>query len=151
MSLPHRIAGAELTFRDNEVLLVRYKDKEGGSFLVGPGGGLKESENVIDAIIRETEEETGIKVKPRTVLAIEDLLCPKFKMSKVWMICEFIDGEIVKTHGAEVEGIIEAGWYSRERLSGEVVFPSLLLEYSWDELASDLWRVICFPCRNASF
>jgi hypothetical protein len=43
------------------------------------------------------------------------------------------------------------GWFSREQLSGEVVFPSLLLEYPWHELASDVWRALCLPCRSADF
>lgn len=35
-----------------------------------PGGGIKESENHIEALIRETEEETGLVIKPETVVEL---------------------------------------------------------------------------------
>ena len=65
MSKPHRIAAGGLIFRDEAILLVRYCDADGGTYLVGPGGGLEEDENVVQAIVREVEEETGITVRPQ--------------------------------------------------------------------------------------
>ena len=45
MSKPHRIAAGGLIFRDDAILLVRYPDGHGGTYLVGPGGALQEHEN----------------------------------------------------------------------------------------------------------
>jgi 8-oxo-dGTP diphosphatase len=151
MGKPHRIAAGGLTFKDNAVLLVRYRHSNGETYLVGPGGALKDEENIVQAIVRETKEETGITVQPKTVIAIEDLLCSRFKMSKVWMICEVLDGQIRKTEGAKKEGIIEVGWFTREKLAGEVVYPALLMQYDWSELQGDRWKVECLPSREASF
>jgi 8-oxo-dGTP diphosphatase len=151
MGKPHRIAAGGLTFKDNAVLLVRYQHSNGETYLVGPGGALKDEENVVQAIVRETKEETGITVQPKTVIAIEDLLCSRFKMSKVWMTCEVVDGQISKTEGAKKEGIIEVGWFTREQLAGEVVYPALLMQYDWGELQGDRWKVECLPSREASF
>ncbi len=152
MSKPHRIAAGGFIFKGNAVLLVRYRDSaSGGTFLVGPGGGLEDDENVVQAIIRETKEETGITVKPVRVAAIEDLMCHHFKMMKVWMVCEVVEGEVCRTEGAEKESIIEAGWFTREQLVNEVVYPSPVVEHNWEELRSKTWQVECLPSRKANF
>ena len=151
MSKPHRIAAGGITIKNSAVLLVRYRDGNGGTYLVGPGGALEDDENVEQAIVRETEEETGIIVRPRRVAIIEDLMCSRFKMSKIWMICEVVAGEVRRTKGAEKEGIIEAAWFTRDQLADEVVFPSPLMQYDWHQLQSDTWQVVCLPSRKASF
>ena len=151
MSKPHRIAAGGLTFKDNTVLLVRYRDSHGGTYLVGPGGALEDEENVVQAIVRETKEETGLTVQPIMVVAIEDLMCSGFKMSKIWMTCEVVSGRISNTGGAKKEGIIQAGWFTREWLAGEVVFPPPLMQHDWSQLQGDGWKVECLPSRKASF
>ena len=151
MSKPHRIAAGGLTFKDDAVLLVKYRDSNGETYLVGPGGALEDGENVVQAIIRETREETGLTVQPKTVVAIEDLMCSRFKMIKVWMISEVVNGQISNTEEAKKEGIIEVGWYTREQLAGEVVYPLPLMQYDWRQLQSDGWKVGCLSCRNAGF
>lgn len=151
MGKAHRTAAGGLTFQDDVVLLVRYQRSNGETYLVGPGGALKDEENVIQAITRETEEETGLIVQPDRVVAIEDLLCARFKMIKVWMTCQVVDGELRDTKEGEKEGIIEVGWFTKEQLNGEVVFPALLMEHDWDQLQSEQWSVECLPSRTAEF
>jgi len=151
MNRARRIAAGGLSFRDDTVLLVRNRDANGGMYLVGPGGELEENENVVQAIIRETIEETNVRVQPKRVVIIEDLICTRFKMIKVWMICEVVEGNISKTDEAEKEGIIEAAWYTKAQLSGEVVFPPPLIQHDWDQLRSENWQVECLPTRKADF
>ena len=151
MSKPHRIAAGGIIFKGNAVLLVRYHDGIEGTFLVCPGGALNDDENIIQAVIRETKEETGIIVKPKRVVVIEDLMCSQFKMSKTWMICDVIGGEIQKTVEAETEGIIEVDWFTKEQLAHEIVHPSTLMQYDWSQLRSETWQVECLPSRKANF
>jgi 8-oxo-dGTP diphosphatase len=151
MSKQHRIAAAGLIFKDDAILLVRYRDGSGGTYLVGPGGALEDYENVIQAIVRETQEETGVTVQPERVVIIEDLLCSRFKMIKVWMTCQFIKGNLCRTEEAEKEGILEAAWFTKDQLAGEVVFPPPLMECDWNRLRSQTWQVKCLPTRKASF
>jgi len=151
MRKPHRIAAGALTFHDDSVLLVRYRDNSGGTYLVGPGGALHDNENVVQAIIRETKEETGIAVRPQKVVVIEDLVCSRFKMCKAWMICQVVDGVARRTEGAEKEGIVDAGWFTRPQLDDEVVYPLPLLQDDWNRLRSDAWQAECLPSRRAGF
>ena len=132
-------------------MLVRYRDADGGTYLVGPGGELEENENVVQAIIRETTEETNVRVQPKRVVIIEDLIFTSLKMIKVWMICDVVEGNISKTDEAEKEGIIEAAWYTKAQLAGEVVFPPPLIQHDWDQLRSKNWQVECLPTRKADF
>jgi len=151
MSKAHRIAAGGLIFRDDAVLLVRYRDANRGTYLVGPGGELKEDENAVQAIVRETMEETNIKVQPKRVVIIEDLICTSYKMIKVWMICEVVEGNISRTDEAEKEGIIQTAWYTKAQLAGEVVFPPPLIQHDWDQIRSENWQVVCLPTRKADF
>jgi 8-oxo-dGTP diphosphatase len=148
---PHRIAAGAIVLKNDSMLLVRYGTTGGGSYLVGPGGGLDAGENAIQAIIRETLEETGVMVRPRRVLWIEDLQSARFKTCKIWMLCDFVSGEIIPTDGARVEGIIEVGWYGKGQLEEEIVYPPPVMLHDWDEFRSDHWETQCLPSRAASF
>ena len=151
MKLTHRIAAGGLIFSNDKVVLVRYPDHQNSSFLVAPGGGLEEQENIEQAIIREVKEETGLIVKPNSVVMVEDLIYNKFKMIKIWMTCDIVEGVISKTQGAVDEGIIEVGWYNKEQLENETVYPSILLEQEWDILKSFNKRVKIPFSRRADF
>jgi len=148
---PHRIAAGGIVLKGDAILLVRYRATGGGSFLVGPGGGLDAGENAVQAIIRETMEETGVLVRPHRVLWIEDLQCSQFKMCKIWMLCDIVSGDVMPTDGARAEGITEAGWFRKSQLADEVVFPSPIMQHDWDEFRSDHWEVQCLPSRVATF
>lgn len=112
----HRIAAAGVVLHRGKVLLVRYRNLDGTSFLVGPGGRVKDTEGLTEAIVREVKEETGIEVLPYNMLFVEDLESKNRRMVKIWFICKFIGGKLVKTQEALQEGIVDVNWYSREQL-----------------------------------
>jgi 8-oxo-dGTP diphosphatase len=149
-NLPHRIAAGAIVIHEGKVLLVRYLTTTGSSYLAAPGGRLEQNEAVSDAAVRETLEETGLRVAARKVLCIEDLLCHHYKMCKVWILCELIGGELKKTEEARIEGIVEAGWYAKDALKDETVFPSIITKWGWSAFAASDWQVICLGLRPAS-
>ena len=131
---------------------MRYRNTNAaGTYLVGPGGKLEDDENILQAVIRETKEETGVIVSPKRVVAIEDLICSHFKMIKVWMVCGVIGGEVHKTQAAQKEGIIEASWFTKDQLINEVVFPSTIMQHDWEQIRAETLQVECFPSRTANF
>jgi ADP-ribose pyrophosphatase YjhB (NUDIX family) len=132
----HRIAAGGIVVKDDKILLVKYYSDNSGSYFAAPGGALLDNENIEQAIKREVKEETGITVKPVSVIMIEDLDCLHFKMCKIWMSCEYISGEIQSTREAKAEGIIETGWYTENDIFDQVVFPSIIRETKWDILSN---------------
>ena len=62
----HIVTAAGIVLNEkHEILLVR-DDRRGWSF---PGGQVENGENVIDAVIREVQEETGVDIE------VEELFC----------------------------------------------------------------------------
>ncbi len=150
-SLRHRIAAGGIIIKDGCILLVRYPDGQGGSYMAAPGGKLEWSENITRAVVREVWEETRIRVEPLKVLAIEDLQCRHYKMSKTWMLCTYLGGDIAETPEAQREGITAAGWFGRKQLALETVYPSFLLSHDWQEFSSPTWQVLVMDPRTANF
>lgn len=151
MSRPHRIAGGAIVVRDQRILLVRYPAADGTTFLVAPGGGALERESVAEAAVRETLEETGVQVVARNVLLVEDILASRFKMCKVWLACEVVAGEVAATEGARLEGIVDAGWFSRSELDIETVYPWIVKEREWESFNRLGHPAEVSPSREAAF
>jgi len=151
MIRPHRITAGGITFREGAVLLVRYQSPTGGSYLVAPGGASLDDEGLCETVVREVLEETGVTVRPVKPLWIEDLVGFEFKMCKIWFLCEYVSGEVARTEGARLEGIVEAAWYRRELLRGEIVYPPPLMEHDWRSLGREDRPVVCLPLREMDF
>lgn len=59
---------------DGKLVLV-YNSRDGGHWSV-PGGGIEEGESVEDAVIREIQEETNMKVLSQRLLGFQDIFTP---------------------------------------------------------------------------
>jgi 8-oxo-dGTP diphosphatase len=147
----HRISAGAIVIQDDRVLLVRYNDRDGKSFLVGPGGRVENNEGINQAVIREVREETGLEVNPSKILFVEDLLWRQFRMVKIWFLCNIIGGKLYRTPGAAEEGIIEAGWYSKDQLHDEVVYPAPLLIRDWRSFFKDNQETEYLEIKEADF
>ncbi|MFC1900975.1 NUDIX domain-containing protein [Chloroflexota bacterium] len=152
MGKEHRISAGAITIKDGKILLVRYNDKHGSSFLAGPGGGIHyDDETLLQALTREVMEETGLEVNPYKLLFIEDLLPHHYRMIKIWFLCEVAGGKLERTQGAIDEGITEAGWYTRDELNSEVVYPPPVMEEDWESFFADSWKAGYLELREADF
>ena len=154
MEREHRISAGAIIIQSSKILLVRYGGSSGKSFLVGPGGGVLGNESINQAVTREVREETGLEVrpyKPYKILFVEDLLARRYRMVKIWLLCELIGGQLKNTQGAIDEGITEVGWYRKDQLQNEVVYPSALLSYDWGSFFKDNWKSKYLELRNANF
>ena len=60
-------------------------------------------------------------------------------------------GHLEKTQGAVDEGITEVGWYGRNQLSNEVVYPAALLEENWETLNTNEFEAKYLGFRRADF
>jgi ADP-ribose pyrophosphatase YjhB (NUDIX family) len=147
----HRIAAGGILFENNKVLLVRYRDTEIGSILVCPGGGSTELEGIKDTVKREFFEETGINVQPQNILMVEDLISKNYRIQKTWFLCKKINGIVVNTKEAELEGIIDVSWYTKLDIKNEVVYPDILKKNDWVDISSKNWQVCYNDIRYVNF
>ena len=150
MEREHRISAGAIVIQRNAILLVRYMESDGKSFLVGPGGGVLSDEGINKAVTREVREETGLEVNPHKILFVEDLLWDRYRMVKIWLLCNLVGGELAKTQHAKVEGIIEVGWYRKDQLKNETVYPTVLINYDWDNFFKDKWEAKYLELQNTN-
>jgi 8-oxo-dGTP pyrophosphatase MutT (NUDIX family) len=101
--------------------------------------------------MREVKEETGLEVSPYKLLFVEDLLSSRYRMVKIWFLCNIIGGQVEKTQGAIDEGIVEVRWYRRDELINEVVYPPVLMNGNWESLFGDNQESKYLELRNADF
>jgi len=146
-----RISAGAIVIQEGKILLVRYNDRHGKSFLVGPGGGVLIKESTAKAAIREVKEETNLEVSYGKVIFIEDLLANRHRITKIWFLCNLVGGKLTKTQDATNEGIVDVGWYRRDRLNNEIVYPSVILSHDWDAFYQDNWQVIYKELQEVDF
>jgi ADP-ribose pyrophosphatase YjhB (NUDIX family) len=147
----YRISGGAIVIEENQILLVRYNNSDGTSYLVGPGGAVLTNEGTYQAVVREVREETGLEVSPQKVLFVEDLLSRRYRIVKIWFLCNLVGGQLAKTQGALDEGITDVAWYRRDQLLSEVVYPPELLSYDWKAFVQSNWESKYLELREADF
>ena len=119
----HYSVGA-LIERDGKYLLIdRVKPPLG---FAGVAGHIDEGENAIESLIREVEEESGLRVRSQRLLFEEEVdwnSCSKGIGVHYWYLFECgVDGDI-RRNELETKSI---DWYSKEDLA------KLTLEPVWD-------------------
>jgi len=144
-----RISAGAIVLQDDRVLMVRYPGHSERGYLVGPGGGAEDDEALPETAVREVQEETGLIVSPRRILFVEDLFSERKRVTKTWFLCVVTGGELAKTRAAADEGIVEVGWFGRGQLEAEVVFPSTLLGFDWQDYLAPSWEALHIESRNA--
>ncbi len=151
MDREFRVSAGAIVIHEDKVLLVRYDNNNGKSYLVGPGGGVLIKESTNQAAVREVKEETELEVSPDKILFVEDLLSKRHRITKIWFLCKLIGGQLVKTQNAIEEGITEVGWYRRDQLNNEIVYPAVLLSHNWDAFYRDNWQTIYSELKEVDF
>ena len=118
-----------------KILLVRNR---GSNYWYPPGGGWnQEIEGIEQCAVRETEEETGIKIHPVRLLYVQEFRPGNgdVHLELFWFAYPTSSTELHDIN--DLHGIVEeAKWFSREELQPITVFPKRLKEPFWVELAS---------------
>ena len=110
-----RVGVACIVTHGGRTLLVRRQRSHGAGSWSTPGGHLDFGETPEACAIRETEEETGIRVvEPEFVAITNDLFADDGKhYITIWMHAEADNGDPVVHDPAE---IADAGWFSFDAL-----------------------------------
>ncbi|OAM76562.1 NUDIX domain-containing protein [Devosia elaeis] len=150
--MKHRISAGVLALHDRKILLVRHFRPGVHDFWCGPGGGVEGAEPLHDAAEREAFEEAGIRVRARALAYIDELVDDWGRIVKFWFLADYVSGDIdVSANPAEGEAISEAGWFARDALPEGHVFPELLRDRFWTDLALGFPAPIKLPLRHSIF
>lgn len=73
---PHpRVRVAAIVVRDDAILVVQH-EKGGRRYWLLPGGGVDYGETLVDAVVREVKEETGLGVRVGQLVLANDTIPP---------------------------------------------------------------------------
>jgi ADP-ribose pyrophosphatase YjhB (NUDIX family) len=100
-------------FRKDRILMVR--ERVDGLWAL-PGGWADVDISLRESVIKEAQEEAGVRVEPKRVVAVLDRKKHNyppvpFGLYKIFVECDYVDGEFVKN----VE-TIESGFFKRRAL-----------------------------------
>ena len=144
LTLPHRLNTRVIVVRDGRLLLVS-DDREAFWFL--PGGHMEATESLEAAAVRETLEETGLRTAPERLLYLREFVDDNLREHGIE--CYFLGRIVCETllMGADpafqdissVRGqVTRARWFARDALRDLVVYPDVLRDRLWEDLAVPL-------------
>lgn len=109
-----RIRVACIAVREETILLVRHL-KDGQSYWMLPGGGVDYRETLVEALVREVREETGLEVRPASLALVNDSIAPggARHVVNLCFTADIVGGTLSKGVDARV---VEAAWVPVEQL-----------------------------------
>ena len=88
----------------------------------------------------------------RKPLAVEEiLLSASSGFVNPGSLCDCTGGDVQPTAGAKEEGITQAGWFRKDELRHEIVFPPMLMQYDWTDFGLPDWTVKWLRLAERSF
>lgn len=112
---------------ENDILLVKHRDKE---IYTIPGGQVEVGENLMDALIREVEEETGVQVEVNKLICISSNTGTYQGYNGYGTVptkvmfgftCKYIGGELCTSNETS-----ETLWVPKEKVLEYIVEPNLV-------------------------
>jgi ADP-ribose pyrophosphatase YjhB (NUDIX family) len=100
-----RLRVAAVISREEGLLLVKHS-KAGREYYLLPGGGVMRGENMNEALSREIEEETGLKVQAGKLLCVSETIFPDSSRHIVHMVFRGIErgGKLQPSRDPRVKG-----------------------------------------------
>lgn len=148
----HRISAGAIVEHDDRLLLVRHRRLGKYDFWVSPGGGVKGSEDLAAAAVREVREESGLEVTISKLLYIEEFFNPECRHVKFWFAGQHVSGILDAGHPeAKAEFIVQAAWLQRDELKGKTVFPLVLADRYWSDRTHGFAVPVHLPLRQMEF
>ncbi len=141
-TIVNRIRAASLVVQDDRLLLVKSALPHTGDICwVPPGGGVEGDESIFDCARREAFEEAGISVELDRVVYLRQFIDKAFGIHnfEVFILCRSFSGELTIENNVgqpDAMDVLEARFLSRQDMEGLTVYPELLRDDFWDDLAS---------------
>jgi 8-oxo-dGTP diphosphatase len=131
-----RISAGGIIVANSKVLLVHHYRENEFDFWVLPGGGVEGDEGIYRAAEREVMEETNLQVHAEKIAYIEEFMDEGRFVCKFWVYCRLYQGTLSTEHkDAGEEFLKDAKFFSKEELKGMNVFPEIVKNDLWQDLA----------------
>jgi len=111
-----------VVWHNHKVLLVQRGQNPGKGMWTIPGGYVNQGESIGEAITREIQEETGIKVKPLSIICVRDRPAEKHDTYIIFLM-QFLGGALQ----AQPEEVSDLGFFTLEECRS-LQIPSLTLK-----------------------
>ncbi len=142
--MKHRIRVAALITDEDRILLVQHAHPVNGRECWTPPGGGVESQDrsIFDCARREVFEETGLQVELADVVYLREFFDLEFQTRnlELYVTCTAFSGtptiRYARGAGPDEDYIRGVRWIDREELAGLTVFPGVLKDGFWDDLAA---------------
>ncbi|SRR6266496_1833046 len=130
-----------IIFNNEGKLLMIERHKDGEHYFVLPGGHVDRGETPEQAVVRETAEETGLRVTVNKLLYTSN--DDRFHNDQRIFLCDYQGGEpALQTDSIEYR-LQQSGepqtwqpaWFALEELIGKTVYPQGLLRYVQEDRA----------------
>ena len=143
--MKHRIRAAALITQGDSILLVQHVHPQTGfECWVPPGGGVEvEDSSVFDCARREVFEESGLQVELGRVVYIREFIDQENQTRhlELFISSHSFAGDITICHiqgcGPDEHFIKDVRWVPRSELHNMVVYPEVLRDVFWDDVANE--------------
>jgi ADP-ribose pyrophosphatase YjhB (NUDIX family) len=133
-------------------VLVQEAKPETGYPWCFPAGGVEPGESIVEAVVRETMEETGLAVEPRYLMRIwhmvpqeQDAQSPRPELWVYAVVAEVKGGEL-KTAGDEHS--LRAGWFHPDELENlNLRWPDVQELIEMHRQGAPLLPIDAYVCR----
>lgn len=141
--MKHRIRAAALVVDRERILLVEHTHPlTGETWWVPPGGGVEpEDDSIFACAKRETFEETGLAVALDRIVYIREFMDDERATLnlELFVLGSAFSGEVtianIRGKGPDEDYIRSARWLGKDDLQGLTVYPEILKDSFWDDLA----------------
>ena len=108
--------------QEEEVLLLKRKNKLGNGCWSTPGGHLETNESIVHCAMRECQEEIGIKINEFTFLGVTNDIHQDENTHyiSIWMMATIDKESVIIPEEREVAAY---GWYNIDEFSEQLFLP----------------------------
>lgn len=139
-----RVRVGGLYFEDGKLLLVKLKSPISGEEIwMPPGGGVNFKESLIDALIREFDEETSLKIEVGELRFTSELIEDQFHVIEFFFDVSKLSGEVKlgfdPEHLHDDQLILDIGFFNQEEIKEINIKPDFLKEDYWSSTQNKLF------------